>query len=60
MEHRGTCTVKTEIQRAQCAGTSEAQTVCHEGSTVFLIITEKLKHFLQLLLGPRTAAKMGR
>lgn len=32
--------------------------VCHEGSTVFLITTEKLKHFLQLLLGPRTAVKM--
>lgn len=59
MEHRRTHTVKREIQRAQCAGASEAQTVCHEGSTVFLITTEKLKHFLHLLLGPRTAAKMG-
>lgn len=31
---------------------------CHEESTVFLITTEKLKPFLQLLLGPRTAVKM--
>lgn len=49
--------MKREIQRVQCAGASEAQTACHEESTVFLVITEKLKCFLWLLMGPRTAAK---
>lgn len=57
MEHCGTHTVKREIQRVQCAGASEAQTACHEESTVFLVTTEKLKCFLWLLMGPRTAAK---
>ena len=57
MEHCRTHTVKRETQRAQCAGSSEAQTVCHAGDTTFLITTAELKHFLQLLLGPRTAAK---